>query len=284
MDEPMEENIADSTQSEPPDDKKKQNPSILRPGSMVMMTLTVEDYETHYWPKLESAMNQLLTMTPGGYIPISYEQMYSCVYKCVCKQFSERLYADLLRHITSHLDRLNVDLENSKTDVKSYVEKFAFAMNQYLQALSGIVPIFNYMNRFYVETKLKTDLHAELQKIFTSHVAKNHINFLLPLLEEVSSHPFLISPPTMATMIKNLHLLNKEFAQLKPQLFAKYIPNVLPATSEKDLERYIQETKEMQSALYNIPEFHRLESQKRPNEEESVKPVPVVNYPRLDSL
>lgn len=32
-----------------------------------------------------------------------------------------------------------------KTDVKSYVEKFAFAMNQYLQALSGIVPIFNYM-------------------------------------------------------------------------------------------------------------------------------------------
>lgn len=34
MDEPMEENIADSNQSEPPDDKKKQNAPILRPGSM----------------------------------------------------------------------------------------------------------------------------------------------------------------------------------------------------------------------------------------------------------
>lgn len=54
-----------------------------------------------------------------------------------------------------------------------------------------------------------------------------------------------------------LILLFPEFAQIKPQLFAKYIPNVLPATSEKDLERYIQETKEMQSALYNIPEFRR---------------------------
>ena len=27
----------------------------------------------------------------------------------------------------------------------SYIERFNFAMNQYLQALSGIVPIFNYM-------------------------------------------------------------------------------------------------------------------------------------------
>ena len=41
-----------------------------------MMTITVEDYEQQYWPKLQGAINQLLTMTPGDYIPISYEQMY----------------------------------------------------------------------------------------------------------------------------------------------------------------------------------------------------------------
>ena len=41
-----------------------------------MMTITVEDYETLYWPKLEQAIKQLLTMTPGQYVPISYEQMY----------------------------------------------------------------------------------------------------------------------------------------------------------------------------------------------------------------
>ena len=28
---------------------------------------------------------------------------------------------------------------------KSFIEKFGFLLNQYLQALGGIVPIFNYM-------------------------------------------------------------------------------------------------------------------------------------------
>ena len=45
----------------------------------VMMTITIEDYETQYWPKLEGAIDQLLSMTPGQYIPISYEQMYRSV-------------------------------------------------------------------------------------------------------------------------------------------------------------------------------------------------------------
>ena len=42
----------------------------------VMMTLTMEDYEGKYWPKLQGAIDQLLNMKPGAYIPISYEQMY----------------------------------------------------------------------------------------------------------------------------------------------------------------------------------------------------------------
>ena len=50
----------------------------------VMMTITNEDYQTQYWPKLESAIDQLLTMTPGQYIPISYEQMYRLVQSDFC--------------------------------------------------------------------------------------------------------------------------------------------------------------------------------------------------------
>lgn len=41
-----------------------------------MNVITVEDYKTTYWPKLESAIDQLLTQSPGDYIPISYEQIY----------------------------------------------------------------------------------------------------------------------------------------------------------------------------------------------------------------
>jgi len=44
-----------------------------------MMSFTVQDYETQYWPKLENAIRHLLTTKPSEYIPISYEQMYTYV-------------------------------------------------------------------------------------------------------------------------------------------------------------------------------------------------------------
>jgi len=46
---------------------------------VVMMSITIEDYETQYWPKLERAIHHLLTTKPSEYIPISYEQMYTYV-------------------------------------------------------------------------------------------------------------------------------------------------------------------------------------------------------------
>merc|ERR1712226_170355 len=130
-----------------------------------------------------------------------------------------------------------------------YIEKFNFALNQYLQALGGIVPIFNYMNRFYVESKLKTDLNVELKKLFVIYVADKHITVLIPLLVEANSKPFSVSPPVMANLIKNLYSLKPECAQLRPHLFAKYLPNILPPCSEAELGRYIEEARQMQKDL-----------------------------------
>lgn len=42
----------------------------------VMNVITIEDYKSTYWPKLDGAIDQLLTQSPGDYIPISYEQIY----------------------------------------------------------------------------------------------------------------------------------------------------------------------------------------------------------------
>ena len=67
---------------------------------------------------------QMLTHPPGSYKPISYEQMYSAVYKwvkkeseassagnqkpsilrCVCKQYSEILYRDLFNHMRCEIE------------------------------------------------------------------------------------------------------------------------------------------------------------------------------------
>ncbi|CAL1533065.1 unnamed protein product [Lymnaea stagnalis] len=229
---------------------------LLRPGSMVMMTLTEEDYEMQYWPKLKTAIDQLLNIKPGAYIPISYEQMYSCVYKCVCKQFSERLYNDLLHHLSSHMEHLNQELKNHKGETIPYIETFSFLMHQYLQALSGIVPIFNYMNRFYVENKLKTDLNEELRKLFCSKVVDIHISDLIKLLDEVSSIPFAISPPTMASVMKNLYALNEDYSKLNPALFSRYLPNILPPTDPSMLEQYAMEARRVQELIAST-EFNK---------------------------
>lgn len=274
MDEPMEETCeVDSTQPDIEPEQAKPQPTnpLLRPGSMVMMTITIEDYETLYWPKLEQAINQLLTMTPGQYIPISYEQMYSCVYKCVCKQFSERLYQDLLNYMSSHLSSISQELHSLVRSPNLFIEKFSYILNQYIQALGGIVPIFNYMNRFYVETKLKTDLNEELLKLFRTNVVDTHITYLLSLLEEANAKPFTVSPPVMSCLIKNLHSLNQEYAKMRPQLFSRYIPNIHPPTHVSELDKYVEETKLLQQEIHSLPGFEVCDSstsRKRPNEED----------------
>ncbi|XP_075791491.1 CDK2-associated and cullin domain-containing protein 1 isoform X2 [Pelodiscus sinensis] len=112
-------------------------------SKFLMNVITIEDYKSTYWPKLDSAIDQLLTQSPGDYIPISYEQIYSCVYKCVCQQHSEQMYSDLIKKITNHLERVSKELQASPPDL--YIERFNIALGQYMGALQSIVPLFIYM-------------------------------------------------------------------------------------------------------------------------------------------
>jgi hypothetical protein len=48
-----------------------------------------------------------------------------------------------------------------------------------------------------------------------------------------------------------------EYADLRPHLFARYIPNVLPPTQADELDRYIEETQQMQRDLRTHPLFTR---------------------------
>ncbi|XP_052038406.1 CDK2-associated and cullin domain-containing protein 1 isoform X2 [Apodemus sylvaticus] len=174
-------------------------------SKFLMNVITIEDYKSTYWPKLDGAIDQLLTQSPGDYIPISYEQIYSCVYKCVCQQHSEQMYSDLIKKITSHLERVSKELQASPPDL--YIERFNIALGQYMGALQSIVPLFIYMNKFYIETKLNRDLKDDLIKLFTEHVAEKHIYSLMPLLLEAQSTPFQVTPSTMANIVKGLYTL-----------------------------------------------------------------------------
>ncbi|KAM4704018.1 CDK2-associated and cullin domain-containing protein 1 [Rhinophrynus dorsalis] len=234
-------------------------------SKFLMNVITVDDYRNTYWPKLESAIDQLLTQSPGDYIPISYEQIYSCVYKCVCQQHSEQMYSDLIRKVTSHLESVSQELQASSP--AHYIERFNLALGQYMGALHSIVPLFIYMNKFYIETKLNRDLKDDLIQLFTDHVAEKHIYSLMPLLLEAQSTPFQITPSTMASIVKGLYTLRPEWVQLAPTLFSKFIPNILPPALESELPDYAAQDQKLQLDLVQNGFTRGDQSRKRAGDE-----------------
>ncbi|XP_067909094.1 CDK2-associated and cullin domain-containing protein 1 isoform X3 [Heterodontus francisci] len=202
-------------------------------SKFLMNVITAEDYQRTYWPKLDSAIDQLLTQSPGDCIPISYEQIYSCVYKCVCQQHSEQMYCDLITKITSHLRRVSEELQN----------------------------------KFYIETKLNRDLKDDLIKLFTEQVAEKHVPTLMPLLIEAQSTPFKVTPSTMANIVKGLYTLRPDWAQLAPSLFSKFIPNILPPALESKLSEYAAQDQKLQRELMQNGFARGDQSRKRAGEE-----------------
>lgn len=211
--------------------------------------MTIEEYHSQYWNKLRAAIDTMLDNPPGGYTPISYEEMYSAVYKCVCKQFSEKLYFDLINHIRTRIAECSRLMHDVPDD--QIILKFDESLSRYLHAVSGIVPIFTYMNRFYLETKLHTQLQAELLKLFIIGFTDVHIKRLIPRMLEAQSQPFSIHPETMAGICKMLNQLNTSYGRQFPALFQHYLPNIGPMMTEQDLARQQQEERRMQDELRN---------------------------------
>ncbi|XP_039599698.1 CDK2-associated and cullin domain-containing protein 1 isoform X2 [Polypterus senegalus] len=204
-------------------------------SKFLMNVISREEYQSTYWPKLESAIEQLLTQSPKDYIPISYEQIYSCVYKCVCQQHSEQMYTDLMGKITRHLQHVSEELKSSPPE--HYIEKFNAALTQYMGALQSIVPLFIYMNKFYIETKLNRDLREDLVKLFTDCVAEKHVCTLM------------------------------HWVQLAPALFSNFIPNILPPAMESQLSEYAAQDQKFQRDLMQNGFSRGDQSRKRAGEE-----------------
>uniref|UniRef100_A0A4W5NUN0 CDK2 associated cullin domain 1 n=1 Tax=Hucho hucho TaxID=62062 RepID=A0A4W5NUN0_9TELE len=234
-------------------------------SKFLMNAMTEEDYRTTYWPNLEKAIDHLLIQNPMDHISISYEQIYSCVYKCVCQQHSELLYKDLMLKITTHLQQVSSDLQISPPG--NFIENFNIALTRYTDALQCIVPVFIYMNKFYIETKLNRDLREDLMKLFTDNVAEKHVNTLIPLLLEAHSMPFQVRPSTMASVVKGLYTLWPDWAHLAPAVFSGFIPQINPPTVESQLSDYAacDQKLQMELSLNGFPRGDQ--SRKRASEE-----------------
>uniref|UniRef100_I3JVM5 CDK2 associated cullin domain 1 n=1 Tax=Oreochromis niloticus TaxID=8128 RepID=I3JVM5_ORENI len=203
-------------------------------SKFLLNAMAVEDYRKNHWPNLEKAVDRL---TGKG--------IY--VYKCVCQQHSELLYNDLTSKITGHLQQVSTHLQASP--LENFIENFNVALTQYIASLQCIVPVFMYLNKFYIESKLNRDLREDLMKLFADHVAEKHVNTLMPLLIKARSMPFEVQPSTMASVVKGLYSLRPEWAQLAPDLFSGFIPQINPPAVESLLQDYAAHDQKLQMEL-----------------------------------
>ncbi|XP_040906648.1 CDK2-associated and cullin domain-containing protein 1 [Toxotes jaculatrix] len=216
-------------------------------SKFLLNAMAVEDYRKNHWPNLEKAIDRLLIQNPTDHISVSYAQIYSYIYKCVCQQHSELLYNDLTSKITSHLQHISTNLQASPPE--NLIENFNIALTQYTASLQCIVPVFMYLNKFYIESKLNRDLREDLMKLFADQVAEKHVNTLMPLLIEAHAMPFQVQPSTMASVVKGLYSLRPEWAQLAPVLFSGFIPQINPPAVESLLSDYAAHDQKLQLEL-----------------------------------
>ncbi|XP_049926597.1 CDK2-associated and cullin domain-containing protein 1 [Epinephelus moara] len=216
-------------------------------SKFLLNAMAVEDYRKNHWPNLEKAIDRLLIQSPTDHISVSYAQIYSYVYKCVCQQHSELLYNDLTLKITNHLQQVSTHLQASPPE--NFIENFNVALTQYTASLQCIVPVFMYLNKFYIESKLNRDLREDLMKLFADHVAEIHVNTLMPLLIKAHSMPFQVQPSTMASVVKGLYSLRPDWAQLAPALFSGFIPQINPPAVESLLPDYAAHDQKLQMEL-----------------------------------
>ncbi|XP_057704082.1 CDK2-associated and cullin domain-containing protein 1 [Corythoichthys intestinalis] len=216
-------------------------------SKFLLNATAVQDYRNNHWPNLEKAIERLLIQNPTDHISVSYAQIYSYVYKCVCQQYSELLYSDLKSKITDHLQQVSAELH--AVPQENLIESFNTALTQYFAALQCIVPVFMYLNKFYIESKLNRDLKQDLMNLFADHVAEKYVNTLMPLLIKAHAVPFKVQPSTMASVVKGLHSLRPEWTQLAPVLFSDFIPQINPPAMESLLLEYAANDQKLQMEL-----------------------------------
>jgi len=214
---------------------------------------TAPDFMTTCWPRVEKAVFIILTQKPGEFIPLSYEELYSLIYKGVVNYHSAEMFEKLEVIVRKHLRRKFVNQLNSS--MKDYLERFSFLLAQYFQAVNSIVAIFHYMDRVYLTRKKQMDFPLHLRNLLTD-ILRNH-GAVFERLSHATSQAFAASPDIMMQVVKGLYSLDQTFAQRCPEVFQRFIPNLIVTCNVDDLPRLIEESRQMQDELILKHGFER---------------------------
>ncbi|XP_063233296.1 CDK2-associated and cullin domain-containing protein 1-like [Bacillus rossius redtenbacheri] len=222
-------------------------------------SLLDDKYSSRYWNFISKAVSQIFDTKPRtSAVKLYFEQIYSIVYKCVCDGYGEKLYNDLLRQCVEHLEEADQYLTlfechpHQQNDVEKmqYICQFHELLEAYLASLQQIVPLFVYMNKFYVEVVMQTSLQAELLLLFLQKVSNKRMQAITSMVEDLLARPFAVRPELLFSLFNKLHYISVGvYGQQYPHLFARYVPGVLPPMKEWEIDEHIEETRELQYQL-----------------------------------
>ncbi|ESO03454.1 hypothetical protein HELRODRAFT_192044 [Helobdella robusta] len=227
--------------------------------------ITKEIYMNEAWPIIQEALHQILTIRPPQFSTWSFEEIYSFVFKCT-RNHLYVLYDDLTKYIEAHLQKVNEKIQISTCESIMFVKEFQVELFNFMESVKIIACVFMFMDNYYIAKTLKSTLTADMYKLFSTNVSDKYINHLLSILNELRKSPLVVPPSLIQDIIIRLHTIKPGYAQLKPQLFSIYIPNLFPPCRVSELDHYIREAKQLQTDLHSHPDFYSCDqSRKRPS-------------------
>lgn len=205
---------------------------------MMWNQLSEEDYEIRKSTMCSFIDDTFTYFAKPKLCPWSYETVYSASFNSVLHGFGNRLYTDIMEHIGQIYDSFNINsrLQEACQSPSSLADmiQYGHCLNhvratKYLVTFHEILVQFNFVQkcvyevnlfmdkRFLIPT-LKTDIKAELLKLFMSEVSEKNIK---KVVVYALSHPHAISSEMMSQLNTFLFQLNPDFVQNDPNLFEK---------------------------------------------------------------
>ncbi len=187
------------------------------------MSLSTEVYEQVHWRVLRETLDMLLTEHPGNHAPVSFERIHSAVHKCVSHRRGERLYRDLTGRVEAHLEAWENQVLPLRGD--EFVAAFHRCVDQFLHAVDLVEPSFIYLDRFYVEVELGTDLRTKLVGMFMKRLGDEAVPRLLRLLDQARPPPDQhVTVPTVKALVERVAQLERKCVDQNQKIFSCHMP------------------------------------------------------------
>ncbi|KAE8742542.1 hypothetical protein FOCC_FOCC011951 [Frankliniella occidentalis] len=214
------------------------------------------EYLRDFWIPLNNTVEAFLHPSSQT-SPISFQETFTLVYKCVGEGYSDRLHCDLMHAVNKYLKNLHVELLKYLTDgndgrqdqgIIQMIHMFDSALADYIKAVKGISATFSYLGKYFAQKKNYKTLEDELTLMFCVEIAEHFIHDILCCVER--SPPFTLDPALLSRLFHNLQIVSRDlYGTLYSKLFARFVTDALPRMHEADLNSHIAEVHELQAQM-----------------------------------